>query len=248
MEEEQMNQQQIFDFHGNQVRTIEKDNKPWFVLKDVCESLGDLSPRVVRQRLDDDVCTTYPIPDSMGRVQETTFINEDGLYDVILESRKPEARTFRKWITSEVLPTIRKTGGYVANEDLFIETYLPNADEPTKLIFKATLETVRKANEQIAIMQPKAEYFDTLVDKNLLTNFRDTAKELKIKEREFINWLLDHKYVFRDGNGKLKPYAQHVPDLFNIKEWGKNNKAGTQTLITPKGRETFRLLLVKQVS
>lgn len=102
------------------------------------------------------------LPDSLTRLQQTAIINEDGLYDVILESRKPEARAFRKWVTSDVLPTIRRSGGYVANDDLFIQTYLPHADEQTQMMFSVTLETVRKANEQIAIMQPKADYFESL--------------------------------------------------------------------------------------
>ncbi len=95
------------------------------------------------------------------------------------------------------------------------------------------------------IMQPKAEYFDELVDRNLLTNFRDTAKELKIQEKIFIGFLIDKKYIYRDQNGKLKPYADKNNGLFEIKET-KNEKTGwvgTQTLITPKGRETFRLLM-----
>ena len=94
-------------------------------------------------------------------------------------------------------------------------------------------------------MQPKAEYFDELVDRNLLINFRDTAKELKVQERIFIQFLLDKKYIYRDQKGKLKPYADKNSGLFEIKE-AKNEKtgwAGTQTLITPKGRETFRLLI-----
>lgn len=94
-------------------------------------------------------------------------------------------------------------------------------------------------------MQPKAEYFDQLVDRNLLTNFRDTAKELKVKEKSFIRFLMDEKYIYRDRKSKLKPYADKNTGLFEIKE-AKNEKTGwvgTQTLITPKGRETFRLLL-----
>lgn len=243
-----MNQLQVFQYVGNEVRTVIKDGSPWFVLKDVVQVLGLSNSRMVKERLGDDVSSTYTIPDSLGRPQETTIINEDGLYDVILESRKPEARAFRKWITGDVIPTIRKTGGYVANEDLFISTYLPHADDQTKLIFKATLETVRKANEQISIMKPKADYFDALVDRNLLTNFRDTAKEIHVKEREFISWLLERGYVYRDPKGKLKPYAQHVPALFELKEWERNGKADVQPLITPKGRETFRLLLQKAAS
>lgn len=94
-------------------------------------------------------------------------------------------------------------------------------------------------------MQPKAEYFDELVDRNLLTNFRDTAKELKVQEKLFIQFLLDKKYIYRDRKGRIKPYAEKNEQLFEIKE-AKNEKTGwvgTQTLITPKGRETFRLLM-----
>lgn len=95
------------------------------------------------------------------------------------------------------------------------------------------------------IMKPKAEYFDELVDRKLLTNFRDTAKELLIGQKEFIQFLIDHKYVYRDQRGKLKPYMPYVEDgLFELKEF-TNTKTGftdTQALITPKGKETFRLL------
>jgi phage antirepressor YoqD-like protein len=94
-------------------------------------------------------------------------------------------------------------------------------------------------------MAPKADYFDELVDRNLLTNFRDTAKELKAKQNEFVSFLLGRKYLYRGSGGKLLPYAQHVDaGLFEIKEQvnEKTGWAGTQTLITPKGRETFRLL------
>ena len=95
------------------------------------------------------------------------------------------------------------------------------------------------------VMQPKAEYFDELVDRNLLTSFRDTAKELKVQEKIFIQFLLDKKYIYRDRKGKLKPYAEKNDQLFELKE-ARNEKTGwvgTQTLITPKGRETFRLLM-----
>ena len=97
------------------------------------------------------------------------------------------------------------------------------------------------------IMQPKAEYFDELVDRRLLTNFRDTAKELHIGQKEFIQFLLDHKYVYRDRKSKLKPYMPYVEDgLFELKEF-TNTKTGftdTQTFITPKGKETFRLFFI----
>lgn len=227
----------------------------WFGATDAAHTLSFSNPYdAIKNHVDEDDLAVHEVIDSLGRKQQKKFVNESGLYSLIFGAAKqgnnPEiqskAKSFKRWVTGEVLPTIRRTGGYVANEDTFIQTYLPHADEQTKVMFRITLETVRKANEQIAIMQPKAEYFDTLVDRNLLTSFRDTAKELKIKERVFISWLLDRKYVFRAAGGKLKPYAQYVPDLFNIKEWGNSNKVGTQTLVTPKGRETFRLLLAKQ--
>jgi phage antirepressor YoqD-like protein len=97
------------------------------------------------------------------------------------------------------------------------------------------------------IMQPKADYFDELVDRNLLTNFRETAKQLEIKERDFINFLIDKKFIYRDRKGKLMPYAEKNNGLFEVKECfnEKTSWSGTQTLITPKGRETFRLLYLK---
>lgn len=96
----------------------------------------------------------------------------------------------------------------------------------------------------IAEQKPKAEYFDALVDRKLNINFRDTAKEIGIKEKDFIKFLLDKQYVYRDKKGQLKPIACYVDKgLFELKEWTNEHKSGNQTLITPKGRETFRLLL-----
>lgn len=239
--------QKVFDYQDKQIRTVVKDGEPWFVAKDICDVLGLEQVSRAMDRLDSDERGLLKIthPQSPEKFIEVNAINEPGLYQLIIASNKPEAKLFKRWITHEVIPTIRKTGGYVANEDLFIATYLPKADEPTKALFKRTLEVLRQQNEKLAIMQPKADYFDALVDRNLLTNFRDTAKELKITERAFIAWLLEKKYVYRDQGGKLKPYAQYVPNLFELKEWERSAKAGTQTMITPRGRETFRILLGK---
>ena len=100
------------------------------------------------------------------------------------------------------------------------------------------------------IMKPKADYFDELVDRNLLTNFRETAKQLEVGEKKFINFLIEHKYIYRDKRGKLMPYADKNKGLFEVKETfnEKTNWSGTQALITPKGRETFRLLMVKAIA
>ena len=117
------------------------------------------------------------------------------------------------------------------------------ADEKIKLLSaQNSVLTV-----QNTIMQPKAAYFDELVSRNLLTSFRETAKQLEIKEKEFIRFLMDKKYIYRDKKGKLMPYAEKNNGLFEMKESfnEKTQWSGTQTLITPKGRETFRLLYLK---
>lgn len=113
-----------------------------------------------------------------------------------------------------------------------------------------TIRSLKLTNSRLTvenqIMQPKADYFDELVDRNLLTSFRETAKQLDIKEKEFISFLLEKKYIYRDKKGKLMPYADKNKGLFEIKETfnEKTQWSGTQTLITPKGRETFRLLFM----
>lgn len=196
--------------------------------------------------------------DSLGRKQQTNFIPEGDIYRLAAKSELPGAEKFESWIFDEVLPTIHKHGAYMTPETLEaallnpdtiikIATALKDEQEKNKVL-QAENSTLAVDN---AIMQPKADYFDELVDRNLLTNLRETAKQLNIKEREFIRFLLDHKYLYRDKRGKLTPYAQHIEKgLFQLKEQynEKTNWSGTQTLITPKGRETFRLLYLKAVS
>lgn len=243
---------QIFNHQlFGELPVIVVDGVEWFGATEAAKALTFSDPYdAIKNHVDEEDSAVHPVLTNGGR-QNKKFINESGLYSLILgaarqgnnQEIREKARAFKRWVTSEVLPTIRKTGGYVANDELFLATYLPHADEATRTLFKATLAVVRKQNEQIAAMRPKAEYFDALVDRNLLTNFRDTAKELKIREREFIAWLLERGYVYRDQKGRLKPYAQFVPELFQLKEWVRGEKADVQTLITPRGRETFRILL-----
>lgn len=106
-------------------------------------------------------------------------------------------------------------------------------------------QTIASLTAQVEELKPKGDYFDELVSRNLLTSFRDTAKEMNLTQTAFINWLLEHKYIYRDQKGELKPYAGKNADLFEVKEFSSRHSdhTGLQTLITPKGRETFRLLL-----
>ena len=242
---------QIFNYQSNEVRTVEMGGEPWFVLKDVCNILNINNASDVYNRLDDDEKGVAQI-DTLGGRQKMSTVNESGLYHVILRSDKPEAAPFRKWVTSEVLPSIRKNGGYIAGqEQLTPEELMAKAllvANKTLADREARICELTAQNSQLTvekqIMQPKAEYFDELVDRNLLTNFRETAKELGIKPKAFVAWLLEKKFLFRDQKGKLLPKEDKNNGLFEVKE-AKNDKtqwSGVQTLITPKGRETFRLL------
>lgn len=250
-----MNDMQIFTYNSNEVRTVEMNGEPWFVLKDVCEVLGLTDTGRTAERLDPDELTRTTLV-SGGQNREMFVINESGLYNVILRSDKPEAKPFRKWVTSEVLPSIRKHGAYMTPETL--QAAILNPDTMIQLCQQLKAEqdknaALTAANSQLTvdkqIMQPKADYFDELVDRNLLTSFRETAKQLEIKEKVLIQFLMDKKYIYRDKKGKLMPYAEKNNGLFEVKECfnEKTQWSGTQTLVTPKGRETFRLLYLKTV-
>lgn len=175
---------QIFNYQSNEVRTVEMGGEPWFVLKDVCTVLGISHITDTAKRMDEDEVGQTEVIDSMGRKQSTYIINESGLYNVILRSDKPEAKPFRKWVTSEVLPSIRKNGGYIAGqEQLTPEELMAKAllvANKTLADREARICELTAQNSQLTvekqIMQPKAEYFDELVDRNLLTNFRETAR------------------------------------------------------------------------
>ena len=245
-----MNDMQIFTYNSTEVRTVEMNGEPWFVLKDVCAVLDLGTTAKVAERLDADEKGMNQIH-THGGLQNVTVINESGLYNVILRSDKPEAKSFRKWVTSEVLPSIRKHGAYMTPETL--QAAILNPDTMIQLCQQLKAEQDKNAqltavNSQLTvdkqIMQPKADYFDELVDRNLLTNFRETAKQFGVKEKPFIQFLLDKKYIYRDKKGKLMPYAEKNNGLFEVKECfnEKTQWSGTQTLVTPKGRETFRLL------
>lgn len=244
-----MNEIQVFNNEQfGEVRTVMQNGEPWFVAADVCKCLEIGNPSDAIGRLDEDEKALVSIEglsrgNSMGNI-----VNEPGLYSLILGSRKPEARAFKRWITHEVIPSIRKNGGYIAGQEALTDMELmAKALLVSQKVIAEREARLSEATVALQIAAPKAEYFDALVDRNLLTNFRETAKQLHIKEREFVQFLLEKKFCYRDKRGKIMPYAQHVEDgLFEIKECfnEKTQWSGTQTLVTPKGRETFRLLSI----
>lgn len=254
-----MNELQVFNNPKfGQVRTIERDGEPWFVGKDVAAALGYSDTADSLKKHVDEEDKQLLKPGEMPTLKMSNFgayiINESGLYSLVLSSKLPAAKQFKRWITSEVIPSIRKHGAYMTPETL--EAAILNPDTMIKLCTALKDEqnknkALEAANSALkvdnTIMQPKAAYFDELVDRNLNTGIRETIKELGVKEKEFVSFLIGKKYLYRDKKGKLQPYAQYVGDLFVLKECynEKTQWAGTQLLVTPKGRETFRLLYLK---
>ena len=162
---------------------------PLFLAKDVDEWIEHSNSRSMLDSVDDTEKVVRNVY-TLGGNQESWFLTEDGLYEVLMQSRKPIAKAFKKEV-KDILKSVRKNGGYiVGQENASPEMILANA--------MIVAQNVIKANEQkIAELQPKADYFDNLVDRNLLLNFTDTAKELGIKRKEFIDWLINNKYCFR---------------------------------------------------
>lgn len=240
-----MNELQIFsspDF--GEVRTLSIDGEPWFVASDVCKALEIGNPTDAMRRLDADERTLVSIEGASNGLP-VNAVNEPGLYTLVLGSRKPEAKAFKRWITHDVIPSIRKNSGYIAGqESMTAEELMAKA----LLVAKKTIEEkeaeLSRKQVENAIMAPKADYFDELVDRNLLTGIRETAKELGVKQKVFVDFLLDKKYLHRSKSGKLTPTAGKGDGLFEMKECfnEKTSWAGTQVMVTPKGRETFRLL------
>lgn len=250
-----MNDLQIFENDEfGEIRTVSVGGEPWFVASDVCKALEIEDAGKAAARLEDDELTRIKIV-SGGQMREVIAINEPGLYSLVLSSRKPGAKAFKRWITHDVIPAIRKTGGYLLGEETMSD------DELLSRALTVATEKLRLREERIKelsavnatltvdnqIMKPKAEYFDELVNRNLLTNFRETAKQLEVKEKDFVRFLIEKKYIYRDAKGKLMPYANRNDGLFEVKECfnEKTNWSGTQTLVTPKGRETFRMFMLK---
>lgn len=159
-----------------QIRTAGTPDEPLFCLADVCNALG-LTAKFVNQRLDDGVVSNHPIIDRLGRRQNALFINEDGLYDVILDSRKPEAKMFRKWVTSEVLPSIRRTGGYS----------ISNQSKPTfENLPTAVFELQKTVNYLVSIVenmaaQPQTGYIAPLGKGLILGRFRP-GERIRMKD------------------------------------------------------------------
>lgn len=230
-----------------EIRTLVVNNEPWFVGKDVAIALGysnskkALSDHVdVEDKQQGDGVT---IRDPIGREQHPTVINESGLYSLILSSKLPTAKQFKRWVTSEVLPSIRKTGGYIAGQENLSDS---------ELMAKALLvaqRTIEERNKQIETMKPKALFADAVSGSDTSILVRDLAKLLKqngvdIGEKRLYKKLRDDGYLIKIGESKNTPTQKAMEmKLFEIKESviivdGKSRVVKT-TKVTGKGQTYF---------
>lgn len=191
-----------FDFRGASLRTLtDEAGEPWFVAKDVCDILEISNVTMALQKLDDDERSKF----NLGRQGETNIVNEAGLYVLVLGSRKPEAHEFKRWVTHEVLPQIRRTGGYIAASE---------SDSDEDIMARAVLvaqKTIKQKNQQIAAqqsrideLQPKASAWDNFVDIPDALSVRDSAKLLSnlgrpVGQTELFEWLDRHDWIFREN-------------------------------------------------
>lgn len=237
------NKLQIFtnDEFGS-VRTVTVDGEPWFVGKDVARALGyKKTENAIAGHVDNEDKTLTPIQGGCSTgIQNTVIINESGLYSLILSSKLPNAKKFKHWITSEVLPSIRKHGMYMT-DDLF-NAVMEKPEIIGRVIAKmqADKNEVTRLENKLKAALPKAVYFDKFIDPGYATNFRDTAKEFEIPQKCFINLLIEHKFIFRTTKYELRPAAKALEKgLFILRDYTgiHSGHKGTYTLVTAKGKK-----------
>lgn len=239
---------QRFDFKGAALRTLTDENgEPWFVAKDVCDILGHSNVSMALDRLDDDERSKF----NLGRQGETNIVNEAGLYVLVLGSRKPEAHEFKRWVTHEVLPQIRKTGGYIPTTD---------ADDDMTILAKAVMIGQRTMEEQkrriaaqdtqIKELEPKARFADAVAASDGTCLIGELAKMLRqngldIGQNRLFEILRQDGYLGKTGSNRNVP-TQKAMDLglFRIKETAITHSDGHVTVnrtakVTGKGQTYF---------
>ena len=228
-----------------EVRTILEGEKVLFCAADVAKALGYTNPN----KAANDHCraiTKRSTPIS-GKVQSINFIPEGDVYRLIIRSKLPAAEKFELWVFDEVIPTIRKTGGYMT------DSLLERIQKEPAVIMEFAQALIREKNRVKALevelntVKPKADYYDAFINPDDCTNIRTTAKELKIPERKFVQFLLREKYLFRSPSGQLLPYNKDSnAGLFIVRDFVTYCYTGSQTYFTPKGKEVIRMKFQKK--
>lgn len=242
-----MNIPQIFNFEQKEVRTILVNDEPYFVGKDVASVLGYSNTKDALSRhvdLEDKMGSRIT---TSGQSREMTIINESGLYSLILKSKLPSARKFKRWVTSEVLPTIRKNGAYLTDQKAYEITHNPNS--LADLLLQAG-EQLKQKDLVIQEMQPKALFSDAVrgsVNSCLVKELATILKQngINIGQNRLFIWLRENGYLCRDGRRKNQP-TQRSMDLgiMDVREHVRTNSHGELVtkftpLVTGKGQQYF---------
>lgn len=240
-----MNELKLFENQEfGQVRVINQNGEPYFVLKDVCEVLGLTNASMIAGRLDDDEVTKFNLGGLSG---ETNIVNESGLYSVILRSDKPQAKQFKKWITAEVIPSIRKHGAYMTADT--IEKTLTDPDYLIRLAtrLKEEMEGRAKAERQIEQDKPKVEFFDQVAESKDAIDLGTAAKVLNmgIGRNRLFEVLRDKRILMNDN----KPYQNYIDrGYFRVIEQKYTKPDGStnisiKTLVYQRGLDYIRKVL-----
>lgn len=247
---------QRFTYGEQAVRTISQDGEPWFVAADVCAVLGIARQQDVVRYLDEDERGGCLV-DTPSGTQQMVTVNEPGLYSMILRSRKAEAKVFKRWITHEVIPTIRKTGSYGVErswQDMSLE-------EQSLHVITQQRDLLETQRRELTVVKPKAEAWDSLVGNSGSWSFNDSAKVLHEKnvidigEKRLVKWLVESGYLYRDTKGRPHAYQRYIDqDLFttkartyrDLKTGEMRESSAPQVRITGKGLNMLRNRLVPQ--
>ncbi len=232
------------------VRAVRIDNEPYFVGKDVAEILGYERPTdAVRKRVDPDDRGVAKMETPSG-AQEMTIINESGLYSLILSSKLPKAKEFKRWVTSEVLPTIRKTGGYVNNTAQFVDSYFGQLNPDQKHALTMMFDESKRMSEQLKEQAPKVLFANAVETAHTSILIGDLAKIIKqngvdIGQKRLFEWMRQNGYLIKGGSSKNMPTQRSMDqELFEVKETTINNPDGSvrvtkTTKVTGKGQTYF---------
>jgi anti-repressor protein len=240
-----MEELQVFGFEGQDVRIVDQAGEPWWVLKDVCDVLGLSNPTIVAGRLEEDERAKF----DLGRQGLATIINESGLYNVILRSDKPEAKRFKRWITSEVLPSIRKRGGYLSPSVDFTD---PATIQKILDGWKADRAKLEASQAKVQELGPKAEFYDTAMDSKDTMSILEVAKVLNMGmgQNQLFEYLRERGILFRSGGFNLPKQEYINAGYFRVIEQKFEGADGLprinrKTVVYQKGVDFIRKLLAK---
>lgn len=232
------------------VRAVSVNDEPYFVGKDVAEILGYSNPRDALSKHVDAEDKGVANCDTLSGAQKMTIINESGLYSLILSSKLPKAKEFKRWVTAEVLPAIRKTGGYVNDTAQFVESYFGQLDPSQKHALTMMFDESKRMSAQLKEQAPKVLFANAVETAHNSILIGDLAKIIRqngvdIGQKRLFDWMRQNGYLIKDGQSKNMPTQKAMDmSLFEVKESTINNPDGSvrvtrTTKVTGKGQTYF---------